>query len=75
MRRITVLIACYLINASTIPGLAAVSTLSKDVNADRAVSANPIAGPTTTRLVAPTPPLFMWCCGKPPLAASTARGC
>ena len=39
MRRITVLIASALINASTIPGLAAESTLNKDVNAARAVSA------------------------------------
>ena len=39
MRRITVLTASALINASTIPGLAAESTLNKDVNAARAVSA------------------------------------
>ena len=39
MRRITVLIASALINASTITGLAAESTLNKDVNAARAVSA------------------------------------
>ena len=39
MRRITVLIASALINASTIPGLAAESTPNKDVNAARAVSA------------------------------------
>src|SRR5438046_6840887 len=39
MRRISVLIASALINASTIPGLAAESTLNKDVNAARAVSA------------------------------------
>jgi hypothetical protein len=39
MRRITILIASALINASTIPGLAAESTLKKDVNAARAVSA------------------------------------
>lgn len=39
MRRITVLIASALINASTIPGLAAGYTLDKDVNAARAVSA------------------------------------
>ena len=39
MRRITVLIASALINASIIPGLAAESTLNKDVNAARAVSA------------------------------------
>jgi hypothetical protein len=39
MRRIAVLIASALINASTIPGLAAVSTPSKDVSAARAVSA------------------------------------
>ena len=39
MRRITVLIASALINASTVPGLAAVSTLSKDVSAARAFSA------------------------------------
>ena len=39
MRRITVLIASALINASTIPGLAAESTLNKDVNPARAVSA------------------------------------
>lgn len=39
MKRITVLIASALINASTLPGLAAESTLNKDVNAARAVSA------------------------------------
>jgi hypothetical protein len=39
MRRITVLIVSALINASTIPGLAAESTSNKDVNAARAVSA------------------------------------
>jgi hypothetical protein len=39
MRRITVLVASALINASTIPGLAAESTLNKDVNLARAVSA------------------------------------
>ena len=39
MRRITVLTASALINASTIPGLAAESTLNKDVIAARAVSA------------------------------------
>jgi len=39
MRRITVLIASALINAHTVPGLAAESTLNKDVNAARAVSA------------------------------------
>ena len=39
MRRITVLIASALISASTIPGLAAESTLNKDVNPVRAVSA------------------------------------
>jgi hypothetical protein len=39
MRRITVLIASALINASTIPGLAPESTLNKDVNPARAVSA------------------------------------
>ena len=39
MRRITVLIASAVINASTLPGLAAESTLNKDVNAARAVSA------------------------------------
>ena len=39
MRRITVFIASALINASTLPGLAAESTLNKDVNAARAVSA------------------------------------
>jgi hypothetical protein len=39
MRRNTVLIASALINASTIPGLAAESTLNEDVNAARAVSA------------------------------------
>ena len=39
MRRITVLIASALINASTIPGLAAESTSSKDINAVRAISA------------------------------------
>ena len=39
MRRITILIASALINASTITGLAAESTLNKDVNAARAVSA------------------------------------
>ena len=45
MRRITVLIASALINASTIPGLAAVSTLNKDVNAARAVSASVYSKP------------------------------
>ena len=40
MRRITVLIASALINASTIPGLAAESTLNKDANPARAVSAS-----------------------------------
>jgi hypothetical protein len=39
MRRITVIIASALINASTIPGLAAESTLNKDVNPAGAVSA------------------------------------
>ena len=39
MRRITVLIASVLINASTIPGLAAESTLNNDIGAARAVSA------------------------------------
>ena len=39
MRRISALIASALINASTLPGLAAESTLNKDVNAARAVSA------------------------------------
>ncbi|MGB6396602.1 MAG: hypothetical protein WBF73_13060 [Bradyrhizobium sp.] len=39
MRRIIALIACALINAWTIPGIAAVSTLSNDVSAGRAVSA------------------------------------
>lgn len=39
MRRITVLIASALINASTIPGLAAESTSNKDVNATRTISA------------------------------------
>jgi hypothetical protein len=39
MRRITVLIAFALINASTISGLAAESTLNKDVNPALAVSA------------------------------------
>ena len=39
MRRITVLIASALINAATIPGLAAESALNKDVNAARAVAA------------------------------------
>ena len=39
MRRITVLIASALINASTIPGLAAAPTLNEDINAARAVSA------------------------------------
>jgi hypothetical protein len=39
MRRITVLIASALINASTIPGLAAESTSNKDVNPVLAVSA------------------------------------
>jgi phage gp37-like protein len=39
MRRITVLIASALINASTIPGLAAESTLNKDVSTAPAVSA------------------------------------
>ena len=40
MRRITILIASALINASTITGLAAESTLNKDVNPARAVSAS-----------------------------------
>ncbi|MBR0716500.1 hypothetical protein [Bradyrhizobium liaoningense] len=39
MRIIAVLIASALINASTIPGFAAESTLDKDVDAARAVSA------------------------------------
>ena len=39
MRRITVLIASALINASAIPGLAAESTLNKDVNVVRALLA------------------------------------
>jgi hypothetical protein len=39
MRRITVFIASALINASTIPGLAAESTSNKDVNPVLAVSA------------------------------------
>src|SRR3954468_8220985 len=39
MRRITVLIASALISASTIPGIAAKSTLNEDVNPARAVSA------------------------------------
>jgi hypothetical protein len=39
MRRIIVLIASALINASAIPGLAAESTLNKDVNAVRALLA------------------------------------
>jgi hypothetical protein len=39
MRRIIVLIASALINASTIPGLAAESTLNKDVSPAVAVSA------------------------------------
>ena len=39
MRGITILIASALINASIIPGLAAESTLNKDVNPARAVSA------------------------------------
>ena len=39
MRKITVLIVSALINASTIPGLAAESTSNKDVSAARAVSA------------------------------------
>ena len=39
MRGIPVLIASALINAATIPGLAAMSTLNKDVGAARAVSA------------------------------------
>ena len=39
MRRITVLIASALINASTIPGLAAESTLNNDVKPALAVSA------------------------------------
>ena len=39
MRRITVLIASALISASTIPGLAAESTLNKNVDAAHAVSA------------------------------------
>ena len=39
MKRITVLIASALINASTIPGLAAESTLNNHANPARAVSA------------------------------------
>ena len=39
MRRITVLIASALINASTIPGIAAKSSLNEDVNPARVVSA------------------------------------
>ena len=39
MKRISVLIASALINASTLPGLAAESTLNKDVNAVRALLA------------------------------------
>jgi hypothetical protein len=39
MRRITVLIASALINASTIPGLAGASSLHEDINTVRAVSA------------------------------------
>ena len=39
MRRITVLIASALINASAIPGLAAESTLNMDVNVVRALLA------------------------------------
>ncbi|MGY3492767.1 hypothetical protein [Bradyrhizobium sp. USDA 4502] len=39
MRRVTVLIVSALINASTIPGLAAESTLNKNVHGARAVSA------------------------------------
>ena len=39
MRRITVLIASAVINASTIPALAAESTLNKDIGAARALSA------------------------------------
>jgi hypothetical protein len=39
MRRVTVLIASVLINASTIPALAAESTLNRDVSAPRAISA------------------------------------
>ena len=40
MRRIAVLIASALINAATIPGLAAESPLNKDVDAARVVAAN-----------------------------------
>ena len=40
MRRIPVLIASALINAATIPGLAAESALNKDVDAARVVAAN-----------------------------------
>ena len=39
MRRITALIASVLINASTIPGLAAASTLNEDIKVARAFSA------------------------------------
>jgi hypothetical protein len=39
MRRVTVLIVSALINASTIPGLAAESTFNKDIDAARAISA------------------------------------
>ena len=45
MRRITVFVASALINASTIPALAAVSTLNKDVFAARAVSATVHSNP------------------------------
>jgi hypothetical protein len=45
MKRITVLIASALINASTLPGFAWESTLNKDVNAARAVSATVLSKP------------------------------
>jgi hypothetical protein len=46
MRRITVLITAALINVSTIPGVAANSTLIKNVNPARAVSATVNSKPT-----------------------------
>jgi hypothetical protein len=46
MRRITVLIASALINASTIPGIAAKSSLNEDVNPARVVSATVHSKPT-----------------------------
>jgi hypothetical protein len=48
MRRITVLVASVLINASTIPGLAAESTSNKDVDPTLPVSATLRGKPANT---------------------------